>query len=145
MCSESARRHAAFLAQFSAQRVGGPDSTALKFDHVIFNDGDHYDPSLGIFTAPYPGVYVFSAKFFTDGTQAAHPVLDVKVNGNTQDRMSFGEPGLEGGVQQSSHSTSMTLRLRAGDRVWVESYKSRVYKLYGIFHTFFSGALLYSE
>ena len=110
-----------------------------------FNDGDHYDPSLGIFTAPYPGVYVFSAKFFTDGAQAAHPVLDVKLNGNTQDRMSFGEPGLEGGVQQSSHSTSMTLRLRAGDRVWVESYNSRVYKLYGIFHTFFSGALLYSE
>ena len=55
MCSDSARRHAAFLAQFSAQRVGGPDSTALKFDHVIFNDGDRYDPAQGVFTAPFSG------------------------------------------------------------------------------------------
>ena len=139
------RRHAAFLAQFSASEAATPASGPFKFDLVVFNDGGHYDPSLGIFTAPYTGVYVFSAKFFTDGTQTTHPVLDIKVNGNTQDRMSFGKPSLEIGREQSSHTTSVTLRLQAGDRVWVETYQNRVYKVYGLFHTFFSGALLYSD
>ena len=33
----------------------------LKFTKVFVNDGQGYNPSTGIFKAPYPGVYKFTA------------------------------------------------------------------------------------
>lgn len=39
-------------------------SQTVKFDDVITNIGDAYDPTTGHFTAPYHGLYSFSATFF---------------------------------------------------------------------------------
>ena len=56
----------AFLAQFSAAgKVTTPGAGPFHFDKVIFNDGHGYDPTIGIFTAPVSGVYIFAAQFFT--------------------------------------------------------------------------------
>ena len=51
-----ARRHAAFLAQFSATKVSSPDSAPMLYDHVVFNDG--HGPATGRFTTPFSGTEI---------------------------------------------------------------------------------------
>ena len=46
--------------------VSGPESTPLNFDHVIFNDGNNYDPTSGVFTAPFSGEALCFCFFFID-------------------------------------------------------------------------------
>ena len=62
-----ARRHAAFLAQFSATKVSSPDPAPLRYDHVVFNDGPGYDPATGRFTAPFSGteieLYIYQYRY----------------------------------------------------------------------------------
>ena len=37
-------------------------STVIKFEEVIFNYGDQYDPTTGLFTCPVTGLYLVSVK-----------------------------------------------------------------------------------
>lgn len=110
---------------------------AYKFDTVVFNDGNAYNPILGVFTAPYSGVYTFTFQIFTHLAERA--IVDIRVNGNIISRM-----GLDT-VNQSvqSDSTSVTAKLVAGDKVWVEAGSANALDIYGPNHTFFSGALLF--
>ena len=111
------------------------DSTDLT---VIFNDRNACDPVLGVFTAPYSGVYMFTFQIFTH--TAERPVIDIKVNGNIAARMIL--DSTHEAVQ--SDSTALTVKLSHGDRVWVEAGDHSALDLYGPNHTFFSGALLYT-
>jgi hypothetical protein len=70
-------------------------------------------------------------------------LIDVKVNGNTQARVGF-DADAASNSGEDSDSTSFVVRLNVGDRVWVSSAGNDVYTLWGLMHTFFSGALLYS-
>ena len=67
----------AFLAQLSNGKVDTPASGPFQFDVVIFNDGNGYDPAIGIFTAPVSGVYMFAAQFFTGGVSVVHTWLHI--------------------------------------------------------------------
>ena len=58
-------RHTAISAPFSRQRVTTPASGPCTFDQVVFNDGNNYDPSLGVYTAPFSGVDLFSLQLHT--------------------------------------------------------------------------------
>ena len=67
----------AFQAPFSDGKVNTPASGPFHFDVVIFNDGNGYDPTIGIFTAPVSGVYIFAAQFFTGGVSTVRTWLHV--------------------------------------------------------------------
>ena len=142
--TDSMDHHVAFSAQFSAAHPATQVSSAFKFDQVTFNDGDAYDPMLGLFTAPFPGVYTFSVQIFTYGAERL--VVDIQVNGGLAHRMAL-DTSLLGGSQHGEDSDSMTLTLRLaqGDRVWVEGFGGQgTATLWGGGHTFFTGALLYA-
>ncbi|KAK7500261.1 hypothetical protein BaRGS_00008484 [Batillaria attramentaria] len=140
-------QHAAFLAQFTSSGTNSttPATGPFVYNHVIFNDGDAYDPKLGVFTAPYAGVYIFTTQFYTHGTQQSRPVVDMLLNGKYIIRMAFDSESASPGYEQDSHATSITVKLRAGDRVWVASAYHSEFFVYGSVHTFFSGALLFAE
>ncbi|XP_021366869.1 uncharacterized protein LOC110459092 [Mizuhopecten yessoensis] len=50
----------AFYAYLSASINEPGDAYTIKFDHVITNNGNHYNPVTGAFTCPKDGVYVFN-------------------------------------------------------------------------------------
>ena len=77
--------------------------------------------------------------------QSQRPLLDIKVNGDTRVRLAFDAAPEEMAHGEDSGSTSFSIKLQAGDRVWVESFTDTTNNLWGNFHTFFSGALLYSR
>ena len=134
--------HVAFSTQFSADHPTAQITSPFKFDQVIFNDGNAYNPTLGVFTAPFPGVYTFSLQIFTYGSE--RPVVDIRVNGRVAHRMALDTTTLAGSQNgEDSDSMSVTLKLAQGDRVWVETIIDNI-SLWGSVHTFFTGALLYS-
>ncbi|KAK7115303.1 complement C1q and tumor necrosis factor-related protein 9-like [Littorina saxatilis] len=126
-----------FKATFSVSTLTPSITGPYKFDRVVFNDGNAYNPILGVFTAPYSGVYTFTFQIFTHLAERA--IVDIRVNGNVISRM-----GLDT-VNQSvqSDSTSVTAKLVAGDKVWVEAGSANALDIYGPNHTFFYGALLF--
>jgi hypothetical protein len=65
------------------------------------------------------------------------------VNGNPQARLAF-DADASTASGEDSDSTSFTTKLSANDRVWVNSAGNQAYTFHGLYHTFFSGALLYS-
>ena len=77
--------------------------------------------------------------------QSQRPLLDIKLNGNTYTRLGFHEESNNMSSGEDSDSTAFSIKLQAGDRVWAQSAENKIFYLWGIHHTFFSGALLYSE
>ena len=70
----------AFHVSRQAGDVGS--NNYVTFDHVDYNNGNHYSNSTGKFTAPVTGIYFFSAWHFTNSTSAFY----LRINGTT-----FGE------------------------------------------------------
>ncbi|KAL8591035.1 hypothetical protein ACOMHN_002580 [Nucella lapillus] len=115
----------AFSAQFSAANPTVQQYSTFKFDQVNINDGNAYDAQLGIFTAPFPGVYTFS------------------VNGTPAHRMDIDTRGLDASFNgEDSVAMTVVLKLNQGDRVSVANADSD-HTFWGSIHTFFNGHLLY--
>lgn len=131
----------AFLAELSAETA--PASGPYIFDKVVFNDGNGFDPTRGIFTAPFTGVYLFSCQIFTRVEE--RPLVDIMQNGNVLVRMRIDTRGMNthGAVGEESTSSSVTVKLFKGDRVWVQGGDRSFIRFWAGYHTFFTGFLLY--
>ena len=66
------------------------------------------------------------------------------MNGHTYVRLAFDAESNTMTHGELSDSTSFSVKLHAGDEVWAESPESAL-NLWGIYHTFLSGALLYAN
>lgn len=124
----------AFLAAVSAhtEHVGAKQNIA--FDKVVTNVGNAYNPHGGIFIAPVPGIYVFSATLFAYSNTVAH--FEVVKNGALVTRMYH--------PNTSTHDTaSMTvvLELEAGDDVSVANVDPDI-TIFGYLYCSFSSFLL---
>ena len=71
------------MAQYSDATALGVAQGAYVFDNALLNNGNAYDTSTGIFTAPVSGVYQFSVQLFTNGGEQEHPFVDIKVGTGT--------------------------------------------------------------
>merc|ERR1711872_871279 len=128
----------AFFAQYANDHATGQVSGAYVFDQVILNNGNAYDPSTGVFTAPVTGVYLIGVQLFTDGGETEHPFVDIKINSMTAARMAFDEAT----GQEDSDATMIIWQLQAGDQVYIASEEGMDYHYWGMYHTFFTGTLL---
>ena len=103
----------------------------VVFDSVVTNLGLAYHS--GVFTAPVPGIYVFSVNLLSD-SQPANAKL-VK-NGVMVGALNFHADG-----EQASQS--VTLELNKDDEMSVQSANYPGVKFFGYRHSTFTGFLLY--
>ena len=109
--------------------------TTLKFDYIITNIGDGYDPHTGIFTAPVGGVYSF---FLTLMSVYGHPAIYLSIN---KDGAILDEVFAEGMLDNYDQgSTEVTTHLQAGEQVWVRQESGNAVR--GGSWTVFTGYLL---
>ncbi|XP_060584655.1 uncharacterized protein LOC132740705 isoform X2 [Ruditapes philippinarum] len=90
------------------------DRTVLKFRKVIYNSGDDYNVSSGVFTCNHPGLYFFTATLIRSPS-LLDSVCFISVNGIEQIEVSSGGTDVNSGYQ--SGSGSFIYRLKEGDIV----------------------------
>ncbi|KAK7094621.1 cerebellin-1-like [Littorina saxatilis] len=107
-------------------------SATLRFDDVLLNAGDGYNPHTGIFTAPVAGTYSFFLNLMT----TSWVTVAMMKNGNVFDHV-YGNAGNDQGA------TQVLLRLAENDKVWVRHDLGN--KIRGGWYTVFTGYLLYAD
>ncbi|VDH96799.1 Hypothetical predicted protein [Mytilus galloprovincialis] len=111
-------------------------NTAVKFDKVVTNIQDGYDPATGIFTAPIDGVYHISSTVISRQGQRVFVSLyhnDVKI---TSIWVSPADATYEMGT------TNMVLDLKEGDEVAIRSRGNYVVHSSSDFYSSFSGFMI---
>ncbi|XP_058483319.1 complement C1q and tumor necrosis factor-related protein 9-like [Solea solea] len=108
----------------------------IPFTHVHINQQLHFNPNMGLFTAPVDGIYVFSYHLAVVGK------LKVGLFHNFNFVVTT--------TEETSHSTasqSVILHLKAGDWVWLQVKNSNTNGLYADSESSstFSGYLLYPD
>ena len=119
----------AFTAKSIASRV------AVKYDHVVTNWGGAYQPSTGIFTAPYDGLYSISCTLMSDKSNTVY--LEMVKNG---ERLSM---VCAAPYTYPQSSQTLHLILNKGDRVWMQNWHSHSATIHDFnVYNVFSGILI---
>ncbi|XP_062588227.1 uncharacterized protein LOC134249885 [Saccostrea cucullata] len=73
----------AFSSYISTHETHLTEDHTIKFDKIVTNIGNHYNPHSGLFTAPQHGVYVFTWSLYcaVDGYIFSHLVVNSNVVG----------------------------------------------------------------
>ncbi|XP_061182707.1 uncharacterized protein LOC133191049 [Saccostrea echinata] len=126
--------HVGFTVGMTSRHTTWAGST-LVFPHVVFNNGNGYNPSTGIFTSPTDGTYVFFVNVNVYG--ANYIYLDIVLNGSSKVRT------MSHNTAQYMTGTNMAvLQLVKGDSVWVKLHDGKSYYSHSVPITTFSGFLL---
>lgn len=122
-----------FRATFKLDHFWTTPKVAV-FDILLENTGKAYNPSSGIFKAPFQGLYVFTVQLLTPGGQNVK--LDLRVNSISV--MLSRAVSIKEASTVFVHGTS----LQAGDEVYV--YHTVACEIFGRMSSFFSGWLVKS-
>ncbi|XP_041634969.1 complement C1q-like protein 2 [Cheilinus undulatus] len=128
----------AFSAEVGPRGAVGPfdSETTLVYQTVITNEGNAYNSSTGIFSAPYDGIYYFTIFHHAGGGPGTELFLyknDQRVV-QTQDHPAVHETAHNGG-------NAVFLQLNQGDQVYVRMGPNQHVWGSGL-HTTFSGFLV---
>jgi hypothetical protein len=107
----------------------------VKYDHVLTNWGGAYQPSTGVFTAPYNGLYSISCSMMAHPDNSAH--VTIAKNGNKLSVV-FSNKGT-----YPLGSQTLQMVLNKNDRITIQNYNSHASKLHdhGSYNVF-SGFLI---
>uniref|UniRef100_H3AMT0 Elastin microfibril interfacer 1 n=1 Tax=Latimeria chalumnae TaxID=7897 RepID=H3AMT0_LATCH len=141
--------HVAFSAALTSPQLG---PGTILFDKALVNDGDHYDPETGVFTAPIAGRYYISAILTGHQNEKVEAVLSKSNMAIARvDSSGYQLEGLEYKRKVDSQTSTgslgifnIILPLRAGDTVCVDLVTGKVANFDEPL-TVFSGMLLYEE
>ncbi|XP_072412551.1 EMILIN-3 isoform X1 [Chiloscyllium punctatum] len=127
------------------------DNGVVRFNKILINNGNHYEPRTGIFTVPYSGQYFISAILTPQRNERIEAVLTVSnVSVAQVDTAGYRTEVLEIAVDKiENHSGgglavfSLILNLKAGDEVSVVVMSGKLaYTGTDELHCTFSGVLL---
>ncbi|KAG7259341.1 hypothetical protein CRUP_026641 [Coryphaenoides rupestris] len=71
------------VAFYAGLRRGHEGHEVLRFDDVVTNVGNYYEPTTGKFTSPLPGVYYFTYHVLMRGGGGTSMWADLKKNGQS--------------------------------------------------------------
>ncbi|KAG5282404.1 hypothetical protein AALO_G00055610 [Alosa alosa] len=128
----------AFYAGLRKQHEG---MDVLKFDDVVTNVGNYYEPSTGKFTCPLPGIYYFTYHVLMRGGDGTSMWADLKKNG--QVRASAIAQDADQNYDYASNS--VILHLDVGDEVYVQLDGGKVHGGNTNKYSTFSGFLIYPD
>ncbi|XP_060776294.1 complement C1q-like protein 4 [Neoarius graeffei] len=128
----------AFYAGLRKQHEG---SEVLKFDDVVTNVGNYYEPTTGKFTCPLPGIYFFTYHVLMRGGDGTSMWADLKKNG--QVRASAIAQDADQNYDYASNS--VILHLDVGDEVCVQLDGGKVHGGNTNKYSTFSGFLIYPD
>ncbi|XP_062300165.1 complement C1q-like protein 3 [Scomber scombrus] len=116
------------------------DDTTVKYQKIVSNIGNSYNPATGIFTAMVPGVYYFRYTMYNNNYGTANSILSLMMNNqklvSTWDTV--------GGDVHDSATNAAVVKLKVGDSVYVKLWSKRqVYDDSNHYNTF-SGFLLFT-
>ena len=89
----------------------------LKYDHVVTNWGGAYEPTTGIFTAPYDGLYSISCTLMSHPSNHVH----LEMMKNSQ-RISI---VFSNSKTYPQASQTLHLILNKGDRIWMQNHNGQ--------------------
>ena len=112
----------------------------VKYQVIISNMGNGYNPATGIFTARVSGMYYFSYTMYNNN-RASTPNSEMSLMKNGQ-LMAY-TSDIVGNDFQNSATNAAVLRLEAGDNVYTELYANRRIYDDGANYNTFSGFLLF--
>ncbi|XP_068135882.1 EMILIN-1 [Hyperolius riggenbachi] len=139
------------LISFSAAlTIPVSETGTVRFDKMLVNDGDSYDPSTGIFTAPVEGRYFFSAILTGYKDEKVEAVLSRSNVGIARvDSEGYQPEGLEKKPLVENKTTpsslavfNLILQLSVGDTVCIDLVTGQLAHSDEVL-TVFSGILLY--
>ncbi|XP_061778174.1 EMILIN-2 isoform X2 [Nerophis ophidion] len=136
----------AFSVGLTRTPVQGEDGV-LRFNQVLVNDGGHYDPSTGIFTAPINGRYLLTAVLAAQEGEKLEAVLSVS-NRSIHRLHSRGRQVLtaEQCACNSPASLSLVVPMRRGERAGLAVTAGKLgVSASSDFLSSFSGVLLYTN
>ncbi|XP_071136759.1 heavy metal-binding protein HIP-like [Mytilus edulis] len=107
------------------------NNVIAKFDNVILNGGNGYDPKTGKFTAPKSGLYQFSFTIMSNNGAALH--MAVSINGKSIMRL-YGSK-IHGGTE----TANPVLELKEGDSVYLTHGTSTSQQMVGDNYSHVSG------
>ncbi|XP_073407990.1 complement C1q-like protein 2 [Dendrobates tinctorius] len=113
----------------------------LKFDDVVTNVGEHYDPSTGKFTCEVPGVYYFTYHILMRGGDGTSMWADLCKNG--QVRASAIAQDADQNYDYASNS--VVLHLDSGDEIYVKLDGGKAHGGNNNKYSTFSGFILYPD
>ncbi|KAL3992239.1 immediate early response 3-interacting protein 1 [Sarotherodon galilaeus] len=126
----------------STERCFGPFNINIPvpFSSVLLNSGNGYNPSLGIFTAPFPGVYVFSFTTYSSVGENGRLYHKVQLMKNGKHGPSVWENNRED--TEDSATQVVALEMQRGDQVYLDLMSGR--KLCtNLQYNVFTGYILY--
>uniref|UniRef100_A0A3P9HSM4 Caprin-2-like n=1 Tax=Oryzias latipes TaxID=8090 RepID=A0A3P9HSM4_ORYLA len=109
----------------STERCFGPFNTdvPVPYSVVALNDGNGYNPSLGVFTASCPGVYMFSFTAYSAVDSTGRLYHKVQLMKNGQLVVSVLENNRED--NEDSATQVVTLEMKGGDQVYLQLTSGR--------------------
>ncbi|XP_061576215.1 cerebellin 18 [Cololabis saira] len=128
----------------SSERCFGPFNTnvPIPYSSVTLNAANGYNPSLGVFTAPFPGIYVFSFTVYSSVDSNGRLYHKVGLMKNGVLAVSVWENNRED--SEDSASQIVTLDMQRGDQVYLELLSGR--KLCtSLQHNIFTGYIVYPD
>nr|KAG5686617.1 hypothetical protein BaRGS_006291 [Batillaria attramentaria] len=111
--------------------------SVLRFDHVITNIGNGYNPQTGIFTAPVSGVYVFFLSFMSVYNKG-YVMLVIDKHGEELDTAYANDK-----TKYDQGSTEVTTHLTVGEKLWVRQQLGTAVR--GSTWTIFTGYLIHED
>ncbi|KAM4694350.1 otolin-1 [Discoglossus pictus] len=90
-----------------------PPNAPVKFDRILYNEQEDYNPSTGKFSCTIPGTYVFAYHVTVRGRP-------LRISIFAQNKKLFKSRETLYGQEIDQASAMLVLKLNAGDQVWLE-------------------------
>ncbi|XP_057269968.1 complement C1q-like protein 4 [Pezoporus wallicus] len=129
------------IAFYAGLRKPHEGYEVLRFDDVVTNVGNYYEPSSGKFTCPLPGIYFFTYHVLMRGGDGTSMWADLMKNG--QVRASAIAQDADQNYDYASNS--VILHLDVGDEVFIKLDGGKVHGGNTNKYSTFSGFIIYPD